>query len=115
MLGGRTNAERAEDGGDALLAFAETQYHHASGEEIPTALGDLACSLLHYLASMGFDDPIEELRSAVDRGEDYFRGECFGGETPETGDGSFAEEPPFAEAPLYDPSEWMFHQRGGMA
>lgn len=110
-VGGVTNAERAQQGGDALLAFAETQYHHDLGEEIPTALGDLMCDLSHYLASMGFEDPVQTLQEAVRNGEGHYEDETVN-EPHEGEDGEYAEEPPFADAPLYDPAEWMRHQRG---
>ncbi len=111
-VGGITNAERAQQGGDALLAFAVTQYHHESGEEIPTALGDLMCSLLHYLASMGFDDPVRALQKAMHDGEGHYVDETVN-EPHEDAFGEIAtKEPPFADAPLYDPAEWMRHQRG---
>lgn len=108
-VGGLTNAERAKDGGDALLAFAKSQYPEGS-EEITTAVGDLICSLLHYLASMGFQDPVTEMHDALERGKNYYRDETVR-ESHETDDGEWAdEEPPFLEEPLYDPSEWMIHQ-----
>jgi hypothetical protein len=112
-IGGRTNGERAQEGGDALLAFADTQYHHQSGEEIPTALADLMCSLLHYLASMGFD-PMETLADAVKNGEGHYLDESVY-EPHEREDDEEYGEPPFAEHPAYDPEDWMYQQKAGYA
>lgn len=110
-VGGRTNAERAEDGGNALLWFAQTQYNHPTGEEIPTALGDLVCSLMHYLAAMGFD-PLPTMEEAMQNGAGNYYDESEG-EPHESEDGEETDdEPPFAEEPLYDPEEWMIHQAG---
>jgi hypothetical protein len=113
MTGGVTNAERAEDGGDALLRFARGQYHHPSGEDITTALGDLFCSLLHFLGSMGYDSPVITMREALKEGQAHYRAETYGGEPPEDEDGREVEEPPFASDPVCDPDRWMILLGGG--
>lgn len=109
VVGGRSNDERAYDAGAALFEYGSRVYYSRHGEAIETALQDLFTDLHHFVAAMGFEDPIATMKEALKNGCGNYNDEAFEGE-PHMDD-EHSEEPPFAEEPWCAPEDWMIYYR----